>query len=62
MAKNVTTTVSDADSIEVTRNSKGEYTYSAKVYYDNLDDGQKKLVEIDDWFKETYPVKELPTA
>lgn len=52
-----TTTVSEApiDSIEISVTSKGDYTYTAKVYYEgNPQEAQERLEKIDAWFKEKF--------
>ncbi len=59
MASERTTTevvTSDTDSIEISRSTKGVYTYSAKIYYEEgkKEDAQERLEGIDAWFHETF--------
>jgi len=60
MAKTLTQMVSDSDSLEISRNAKGEYSYTVKIYFEgDAKPAKEKIVDLDKWFKETFP-KEVP--
>jgi hypothetical protein len=46
------------DSIELSRNAKGEYAYKAKLYYDNIEEPSKNIIEelasIDEMMQEKF--------
>ena len=49
------------DSIEISKSTKGVFTYSAKVYYHGDEDFEatkERLVNIDKWFGEKFEKRE----
>ena len=53
--KQTLTSADDAPhSIEVGRNSKGEYSFVAQVYFDRLDSAKRRIEAVDRWIKEFF--------
>jgi hypothetical protein len=55
MAKTLTTAIAESDSIEVSRNVKGEYSVSVKVYFEGSEtSAQEKVERIINWFNQNF--------
>ncbi len=53
-----TQTNSESNSLEVSMNAKGDYSYTVKIYAEDLTVANTKLLQVDKWFKHTFGKQE----
>ena len=54
MAKTITESTQDSDSIELSRNAKGQYSWTVKIYGMDAKEMQTRLSLIDESLKHAY--------